>query len=273
MRRNSAASPRLTVGYSALAHRLGAIAPATWWDQADVLVVVQHSGEDTSAGAVAQELARLERAGAQTVVLSSLGVARSRNEVLRRAATRYVLFSDDDVTVHMDGVQTVVARMETLGLAIGLARAVGDDGRLRKRYPEHEEPLTLLNSGKAATYEMVVDVERTRQAGVWFDEAYGAGAPNYLGDEYIFIVDALRASLSAHAIPAVVATHPVESSGSRWGTRADIHARAAVLDRVFGRWSVAAKAAFAARHRSQLGGAGRAWQLVSSTPRRRARAR
>ncbi|MFW7414588.1 glycosyltransferase [Demequina sp. SO4-18] len=264
----------LTVGYSTLPHRVSAIEPADWWDRADVVVVVQ-TGEQAPAQAatLAAERARLERAGARTVALESMGVARSRNEVLRQARTRYVLFSDDDVQVDWDGVRGMVATMADQGLALGLGRAVGADGALRKRYPEREQPLTLFNSAKAATYEMIVDVERTREREVWFDEGYGAGATNYLGDEYIFIADLLRAGLSAHAIPEVVAAHPVESSGSRWGTGEDLDARAAVLDRVFGRRAVAVKLAFAARHRSRLGGVGASLRFVRSTPRTRARRR
>ncbi|MFN3866497.1 MAG: glycosyltransferase [Demequina sp.] len=271
-RTDATAARRLTVGYSTLPHRVGAIDRAPWWDEVDVVVVVQTGGADAAAVAgLAEQLARLERAGARTATLGSIGVARSRNEVMRQARTRYVLFSDDDVTVHMDGVRAVVDRMDLQGLAVGLGRAVGSDGALRKRFPEHEEPLTLFNSGKAATYEMVVDVSLTREHDVWFDEAYGAGAANYLGDEYIFIVDVLRAGLTGHAIPQLVATHPVDSSGSRWGTPEDIDARAAVLDRVFGRWAPAGKAAFAVRHRSRLGGIGGAWRFVRSTPRARSR--
>lgn len=272
MHRTSSQAKRLTVGYSTLPGRIAAIAPAPWWDRADVVVVVQTGGPDALVpGHLAEQTARLEKAGARVVTLDSIGVARSRNEVLRQARTRYVLFSDDDVTVDMDGVTAMLARMEHQRLAVGLGQAVDSDGELRKKFSEHEEPLTLFNSAKAATYEMIVDVELTRAHDVWFDERYGAGAENYLGDEYIFIVDVLRAGLPAHAIPHVIATHPVESSGSRWGTREDIHARAAVLDRVFGRWSLPAKAAFAARHRSRLGGPAGVWRFVRSTPRARAR--
>lgn len=271
MQRKGSNERRLTVGYSTLPDRVAAIVPAPWWDQADVVVVVQTGGSEPVDGeALAEQIARLEKVGARTVTLDSIGVARSRNEVLRQARTRYVLFSDDDVTVEMHGVNAMLERMEQQRLAVGLGRAVDSDGVLRKKFAEHEEPLTLFNSAKAATYEMIVDVELTREHDVWFDEAYGAGAVNYLGDEYIFIVDVLRAGLPAHAIPQVIGAHPVESSGSRWGTREDIHARAAVLDRVFGRWSFPVKTAFAARHRSRLGGLTGIWRFVRSTPRTRA---
>jgi hypothetical protein len=94
--------------------------------------------------------------------------------------------------------------------------------------------LSKFNSAKAATYEMMVRVDAIRGAGVTFDENFGAGAENFLGDEYIFISDALNKGLKGDFLPVRVAIHPKESSGSTWGTPRDLSARAAVFSRVFG---------------------------------------
>ena len=81
---------------------------------------------------------------------------------------------------------------------------------------------------------MMVRVDAIRGAGVTFDENFGAGAENFLGDEYIFIADALNKGLKGDCLPVRVAIHPKESSGSTWGTPRDLSARAAVFSRVFG---------------------------------------
>ena len=73
-----------------------------------------------------------------------------------------------------------------------------------------------------------------KNASIKFDENFGAGVENYLGDEYIFIADALRAGLKGVHLPVVVAMHPKESSGSRWGSDNDLNARAKIFTRVFG---------------------------------------
>ena len=81
---------------------------------------------------------------------------------------------------------------------------------------------------------MMVRTDAIREAGITFDENFGAGADNYLGDEYIFIADALNKGLKGVFLPVRVAIHPKESSGSGWGTQRDLTARAAVFTRVFG---------------------------------------
>jgi len=94
--------------------------------------------------------------------------------------------------------------------------------------------LNKLNSAKAATYEMVIDLAAVRKSGIRFDENFGAGAKeNYLGDEYIFICDLISAGLKCDFVPLVLATHPTDSSGSGWGTERDRRARAVVFDRAF----------------------------------------
>ncbi len=82
--------------------------------------------------------------------------------------------------------------------------------------------------------EMMVRVDAIREKKINFDENFGAGVENFLGDEYIFITDALKSGLKGVYLPVRVAIHPKESSGSAWGTRRDLTARAAVFTRVFG---------------------------------------
>lgn len=252
----------VTVGYSSLIDRTTAIPAASELAGAELVVVAQTGRRvpdtDTTADAPATgaypELAALEERGARVVVLDSRGVAKSRNEALRQATRKYLLFCDDDVTVNVEGVAAAVAHLERTGAALALGRAVDESGAFRKNYPDDTVPLTFLNSAKAATYEMIVDVEQARAADVWFDERFGAGVDTlYLGDEYIFIADLLRAGLKADAVNITVATHPADSSGARWGTDADVDARSAALTRALGRQAWWVKPAFAARHFRTLG--------------------
>ena len=208
--------PLLTIGYSVLGNRAAGIRLPEPRPDVEVLVVVQGA-----PGPVPQ------RDDVRVVHLGSTGVARSRNEVLRQARGTFVLFADDDIVFRAEGVQDMLdALQRDEGLALGLGGAVDHAGRMRKRYPRRSVPLHRWNSGKAATYEMMVRREAFQRAGVAFDEAFGAGVPQYLGDEYILIADALRAGLRCRFFPVVLAVHPETSSGSGFGTRRDA-ARAA----------------------------------------------
>ena len=237
-------APLLTVGYSCLADRFGDIAQPPEHDDVEFVVCVQ--GGSVPA---APDWARV-------VEVPGIGVARSRNVAIDVAQGRYLLFCDDDVSINVPGVLAGVEHLQRSGHALALGQGITPAGVPRKSYPATVTALTRFNTAKAATYEMLVDLNQVRDAGVRFDERFGAGMPLHLGDEYIFITDLLRAGCSGVAIPEVFGTHPDVSSGDRWDRPTDAHARAVALNRVFGRTAPLARAAFAVKHRRRLGGPG-----------------
>lgn len=234
----------LTIAYSTLATRANSIRLPQVSASTEVLVCVQ--GGDVSSYA--------NLANARIVPVPGLGVAKSRNVSMDHARGRYLLFCDDDVVVNLPGIEEAVRYLQKSGRALALGQGVGPTGFTRKSYSRGVKRLTRLNSAKAATYEMLIDLHQIRAAGVRFDERFGAGATLYLGDEYIFIADLLECGLAGDAIPVVFGTHPDESSGSRWGTAEDRRARAAALNRVFGRWSFWARLGFGLKNWSKMGG-------------------
>ncbi len=226
--------PTLTFGYSTLAENLANIqlpdlaAHPEW----DVLITVQSGNAELPTP---EQLAKAP-SGERVRVMSfaGSGVTKIRNKVLENATGDYLIFADDDINFNEQGIRQAIQELETTKLALMLGQAVDEKGLLRKSYPSSKQTLTKLNSGKAATYEMLLDVHQVRASGVLFDENFGAGAKEtYLGDEYIFIADLLSKGLTCSFIPIVLATHPTDSSGSGWGTDRDRRARALIFDRVF----------------------------------------
>jgi len=247
----------VTLGFSSLVERVPNIAVPASAAGAEVLVITQSRAGQDAAVVLPQGL------DARLIQLDSVGVAKSRNAALDHAGRHYLLFADDDITVQPEGVRAAADALRSSGAAIALARAVDETGELRKAYPDGTVPLTKINSAKAATYEMLVDVEQVRAAGIRFDERFGAGATNYLGDEYIFIADALRAGLTGLSVPYVVATHPTESSGSRWSTGGDLEARAKAIERAWNGRATLAKGGFAWRNRKRFDGVGAIVRFVT----------
>jgi glycosyltransferase involved in cell wall biosynthesis len=216
----------LTVGYSTLSNRVKNITFAESTEKREFIVLVQNPNEESYVFDTPQ---------AKLVELKSRGVAKSRNAALKYASGKYLIFGDDDITFDENGISTLIEYFESHPeCSIILAQTSDEAGNLRKNYPTKSHKLTKYNSAKAATYEMMVRVDAIRSAEVSFDEDFGAGAENFLGDEYIFIADALDKGLKGEFIPVRVAIHPKESSGSAWGTSRDLSARAAVFSRVFG---------------------------------------
>jgi hypothetical protein len=101
---------------------------------------------------------------------------------------------------------------------------------------------------------MIVRVDSAKSKNVSFDERFGAGADNYLGDEYIFIADLIDKGGAGVFLPLTIAIHPLVSSGSRWGSDADLRARAEVFQRVFGDRAPLIRIAFYLKNLHKFGG-------------------
>lgn len=216
----------LSLGFSALAERANNIKFPKMQQNREILVVVQNPNN------IQYEI---KEENARVIELQNRGVAKSRNSVLKNANSKYLIFGDDDIEFDESGLQKLIEYFETHPeCSIIMAQTTDETGTLRKTYPNKQHRLTKLNSAKAATYEMMIRVAAIRDKGVRFDENFGAGVPNFLGDEYIFIADAIDQGLQGVFLPIRIAIHPKDSSGSTWGTKRDLSARAAVFSRVFG---------------------------------------
>ena len=237
----------LTIGYSTLADRVKNIAPSKVDLPHEIFISIQNPSNIEFSLPTNFEF--------NSVTTGEKGVTKSRNTVLRSTKTKYLLFADDDIEFIGKGIASVVSYLEANpNCDLVLAQVSDADGKLRKAYPEKEEKLTRFNSAKAGTIEMIVRVDSVRSKRVAFDENFGAGAENYLGDEYIFVTDLLKAGGSATFLPITIAIHSEESSGNRWGTEPDLRVRALVFQRVFGALAPLIRAGFYLKNYRKFGG-------------------
>jgi len=237
----------LTIGYSTLADRLKNISAPEVNVPHEVFISIQNPK--------GIEYSLPTNFDFRSAISIEKGVAKSRNVVLNSTQTKYLLFADDEILFLSDGIKSAISYLESNPACdLVLAQAVDNQGVLRKSYSKTEVKLSKFNSAKAATYEMIVRVESVRNKRVTFDENFGAGAENYLGDEYIFITDLLKKGGRATFLPLTIAIHPEESSGSRWGTDSDLRARAQVFQRVFGFTAPLIRTAFYFKNFRKFGG-------------------
>jgi glycosyltransferase involved in cell wall biosynthesis len=245
MRGAQAGDLSLTVAISTRGDRARGLRPDTWpaAPSLDYLVLAQEA-----------ELAPPARPDVTVIRLAGAGLARSRNAALDRARGDIVLLADDDV-IHVPGAFAAIRRFfrdHPADLLVG--QSLDAAGAPRRR--PVQGPLTLWNAGRTASHELAVRRAAVLDAGVRFDERFGAGAgANFLGEEYIFIADCLRAGLTGEHRPLPVCVHPGPSSGARWAGPAAARARAAVLARVFGRRAALARLGFALKHARRFGSA------------------
>jgi glycosyltransferase involved in cell wall biosynthesis len=245
-------SLKLTLGYSTLAERVATLVEPPVNPNWETVLVVQNPNHIDWQGSRFQALSA--RKDFRFEELNSKGVAKSRNRAIDLSQSEYLIFSDDDITFSEQGLQEAIAYLDAnLDVSLLLGQATDESGVLRKRYPATVTKLGSLNSARAATYEMIIRVSEVRRLGIRFDEDFGAGAKNYLGDEYIFVVDLIRAGGKAVFAPITLAQHPTESSGSRWGSAQDRRARALIFTRIFGALAPFVRLPFGIRRRRELG--------------------
>ena len=234
---------KVTIGYASLADRVKNI---KFLPDYPNILVVQNPNQISFEMPKAPNL--------KTIMLNNKGVAKSRNQSLKHCETEYLLFADDDITIHTQTLEKAVQYLEeNSDCDILLMQTADPDGNLRKTYSKSKQKLTRFNSAKAATYEMMVRVAEIKKYGINFDENFGAGAPNYLGDEYIFITDLLKVGAKGVYLPMVIATHPIESSATPWSDNRALKARARIFTRVFGPIAPLVRLGFILKARQNVG--------------------
>ena len=243
----------LTIAYSVLAEGLSRVELPPARPDTEILMLVQ------GTGGVAPK-----RRDVRVIRLTSTGVTASRNAAIREATGEVLVFGEEDVTWLPKGLVEVLATFaDNPRLAVLLGRANDETGALRKRYPAIRESATIWNSARVGTIEVAVRPEMIRRANVTFDENFGAGTRNFLGDEYIFVADANRAKLKCDYFPITFSQHPKDSSGTRFGTDADARARSRVFDRVFGWFAPVVRAGLWLRNPGRFGSLVRGVRFVT----------
>ena len=217
-------NPKLTIAYSVLSEGVQNLILPPPREDTEIVVIVQ-----------GLPISIPHRRDIRVISLNSVGVTKSRNEAIRQAKGEVLVFGEEQVEWIHDNLDEAIAVFErNPGLAIFLGRAEDQLGNYRKRYGSMHRVSSIWNSAHVGTIELAVRPKMLLQSKVAFDEEFGAGTDNYLGDEYILVSDALRAGLSCEYFPITISRHPAESSGTRFGSSRDARARARVYKRVFG---------------------------------------
>lgn len=201
------------------------------------------------------------RADVRLIPQAGTGVSINRNAGLAAAQGDLVLFSDDDITLDMDGIDRLRgAFAEDPGLALAMGWRAGRLPRRGRRAARHR--LTRLNTGRACPPEIMVRRAAIAAADVRFDPDFGVGARYPLGEEYAFVADILRAGGRGLGLPVVTGAHPDISTGDDWRDPVLMAARQALLRRVFGPWAGPVRLVYAWRNRPRFAGTGAALRFA-----------
>jgi hypothetical protein len=100
---------------------------------------------------------------------------------------------------------------------------------------------------------MMVRASSAKVRQIKFDEEFGAGTKNFLGDEYIFITDLLKIGGNAVFLPITISIHSSQSSGVALYDQTAMQVRARVFDRVFDFWAPLVRALFFIKNSQKIG--------------------
>lgn len=190
-----------------------------------------------------------ERPDVRVFLSDGRGAAASRNAALVAAQGDVLLFCDDDIVQNPDAHAALLEGFaQDLNLDFVCARLIGPDGRPHKAYGPDGQPVRFWNAARIGTPELALRMATIRALGLRFDEQFGAGTSTPLGDEFIFVMDCLRAGLKGRHINLVMGEHPSVSSGLNFAPQT-LPWRRAVFRRALGWYWWPAYMAFLWRNR------------------------
>lgn len=181
--------------------------------------------------------------------INSQGVAKNRNNALKhRVKGAICMLADDDVVYFNDAFSKIISLFEAdKGIEIltfKIKTFRGSDYKSYKKFPFKHNIKTLSNIG-------IIDVafkeEVIAKYNLSFDEKFGPGGYYSIGEDFIFMTDAIKKKVNIFYRPVDIVQHGDVGTGQI--LRDDIvYGRGAMFGRVFGLLSFTLNVYFAIKN-------------------------
>ena len=156
------------------------------------------------------------RSGSTIVSVRERGLSRSRNRALYYADGDVCVISDDDLRYEADYKELIVAGYKKYPDADIIAFYVDSGDTSSHKPPLKEGRVGFLRSMKIRSVQLTFRRKSLLSHGIRFDEEFGAGTHNYMGEENILLADCIAAGLKVYSVPVRIAT--LLESESTWFT-------------------------------------------------------
>lgn len=182
------------------------------------------------------------------------GLSKSRNLAIEHATKSLLILTDDDVVFQSDFSIHVLNTFNSYNKHDGFRfQFLNGKGNLAKKYPHHfEEKLSQFEILNTSSVELVFKSESIKRFSLKFDENFGLGTPFSMGEEAIFVADAIKLGLNIGFIPAVLVAHAHLSTGHKTAISKQYFIHSAVFYRIYDKmylfW-IALKLFFDLKHR------------------------
>ncbi len=168
--------------------------------------------------------------------INSRGLSSNRNNALKFLKNGIGLFSDDDVTFYPDSFEKILEAFKINRDADILTFKIKTADEVDfKKYPSKIIKHNFKTIFRVGSVEIAFNVAKIKELGLRFDERFGVGTGLYdVGEEYIFLADAIKKGLKCYFVPIAILKHPLISTGDSLD-RHIIFARGAVMARSYGK--------------------------------------
>lgn len=176
----------------------------------DVKYIVSHQYGIESNLLIPNSLTRKDIIVSQ---ISGKGLTKSRNNAINLSQSFIGIFSDDDVkytNLYIDTIIRYHKKYKDFDIILFKIKTPSGEPEYKTYENKIKEYKKVPN---VSSIEMTFKTNSIKQAGVKFDERFGAGNKFLIGsEERIFLHDCLKAGLKILYVPEYIVEHPFEST-------------------------------------------------------------
>lgn len=173
----------------------------------------------------------------KVINMFEFGLSKSRNVALDNANSQLIIFTDDDVVFQQDFETKLLQVFNLHTLHDGFRfQFLNGKGNLAKKYPHHfEEKLSQFEILNTSSVELVFKSESIKHVSLKFDENFGLGSNFSMGEEAVFVSDAIKLGLNIGFVPTILVAHSQLSTGHKTIISKQYFIHSAVFYRIYGK--------------------------------------
>ncbi|WP_333808155.1 glycosyltransferase family 2 protein [Flavobacterium sp.] len=165
------------------------------------------------------------------------GLSKSRNLALKMATKKIIVLTDDDVVFQLGFEDFILNAFNSNIKHDGFRfQYENENGIFPKKYPKRFlQKLSHFEILNSSSVELVFKTESIKTKDLIFDENFGLGSTFYMGEEAVFVSDAIRKGLNIGFMPQTILLHADLSTGEKTSSSELYFVQSAVFYRIFGK--------------------------------------
>lgn len=165
------------------------------------------------------------------------GLSKSRNLAIANATRELLILTDDDVVFQPRFDSHIIKAFNSDSRRDGFRfEFLNGKGNFAKKYPKHfQKKLSQLQILNTSSVELVFKRKSIQNVNLKFDEKFGLGTEFSLGEEAVFVSDAIKLGLKIGFFPEVLVAHSHFTSGQKRAVSSQYYIQSAVFYRIYGK--------------------------------------